>query len=469
MKKLSLISCLIVLGAISPLFAQYTYKDVAPIFHQRCSSCHRPDGGAGFSLLNYADISSSSAAIQNAVSNDIMPPWSPDTTYTRFFGERIITVQEKQAILDWIAQGALAGDTTLAEDPPVFSSSPYKIMTPPDLEVQMQTFASNATTVDVYNCFVIPMNLTQNKVLRAIEIVPGNPDIVHHAVLTMDTLGTATTDVSGSCYTDQGQVGLGSYVPGAPPVIFPSTGQAKMGIRIPAGSNLSIQMHYPAGSGGQIDSTKIRLYFYPQGETGIREVYTSTILQDWNFSIPANTVQEVTTTYDPASDGLGGLDLTVFSAFPHSHNVCTSIENYAWSGTDTVPLIKIPKWDFEWQGFYTYKELVKIPAGHQFFSSHVFDNTTNNLNNPNNPPQTIIAGAATGDEMLFDGYQFLVYMPGDENINIDSLLLNDPLVTNTGIEILSASPRTQSFVFPNPARDEINISFSSASSQEYFL
>ncbi|MBL4625522.1 MAG: T9SS type A sorting domain-containing protein [Flavobacteriales bacterium] len=469
MKKFISLFCLGFLSTFTASYAQYTYADVAPIFHQRCSSCHRLGGGAGISLLNYSDISGLASSIDYAVSNDEMPPWSPDTTYTRFFGERIITAQEKQAILDWIAQGAQPGDTTLAEDPPIFSSSPYKIMATPDLEVQMETFASNAYTADVYNCFIIPMNLSQDRILRAIEIVPGNPDIVHHAVLTIDTLGTATTDTSGACYSNQGQVGLGSYVPGAPPVIFPSTGQAKMGIRIPAGSNLSIQMHYPMGSGGELDSTKIRLFFYPQGETGIREVYTSTILQDWNFFIPANDVKEVTTTYDPATDGLGGLDLSVFSAFPHSHEVCTSIVNYAWSGIDTVPLIKIPQWDFEWQGFYTYRELVKIPAGHQFFSSHIYDNTTNNPHNPNNPPAMIFAGAATGEEMLFDAFQFLVYMPGDENINIDSLLLNDPLVLSTGIDAVDSYSISQSFVFPNPVNNEINISFRSSFAKKYSL
>ena len=30
--------------------------------------------------------------------------------------------------------------------------------------------------------------------------------------------------------------------------------------------------------------------------------------------------------------------------------------------------------------------------------------------------------------MLFDGFQYMIYEPGDEFINIDSILINDPLL-----------------------------------------
>ena len=44
-------------------------------------------------------------------------------------------------------------------------------------------------------------------------------------------------------------------------VIFPNTDDVKMGMTIEANSNIILQMHYPAGSLGQVDSTAIHLYF----------------------------------------------------------------------------------------------------------------------------------------------------------------------------------------------------------------
>jgi len=82
------------------------------------------------------------------------------------------------------------------------------------------------------------------------------------------------------------------------------------------------------------------------------------------------------------------------------------------SPIDTIPLIHIPDWDFDWQGMYVHTNLVKIPAGYKLGSKHVYDNTINNPNNPNNPPQTVVAGTSTTDEMFFDSFQWMYYQSG---------------------------------------------------------
>ncbi|MDZ4669161.1 MAG: T9SS type A sorting domain-containing protein, partial [bacterium] len=228
----------------------------------------------------------------------------------------------------------------------------------------------------------------------------------------------------------------------------------KFGFRIKAGSKLSFQIHVPEGTAGQKDSSQLRVYFYPIGETGIREMYFETILQNWNFQIPANTVSKVIQRYPPSSAGLQS-DFSLFGAFPHSHNTCTSILNYAYKGADTIALIRINKWDFHWQMQYTFKSLLKIPAGYRFYASHVFDNTINNPYTPD-PSKPVLAGLNTTDEMLFDSYLFAYYRSGDENVNIDSLIKTDPLFISTGLNQLPiAEPRL--IVYPNPFSNFIEI------------
>lgn len=448
-KTLLLILIPFLAGKIS---AQLTYKDVAPIFFKNCTSCHN-EFGHGAPLMNYFQTSSYAGAIEDALKTNEMPPWSPDSTYSHFLHERYISQADKTKILDWIAGGATAGDTTKAPPPPVYTK--YQINATPDLELSIPVFTSNASADDSYVCFSLPTGLTQDRIIKAFEIVAGNPAIVHHVIANVDTVGNTTDDLSGKCFQITGDFSIGGFAPGAPPCIFPSIAPLKTGIRIKKGSKIVLQIHYPVGSAGQKDQTKIRFYFYPVGTTGIRPVMVSTPLQNWTLNIPANTVKTFIAKYplDGANPSTLPIALSVFGTFPHSHKIATHIVNCAFKGTDTIPLIRIKQWDFNWQGYYTFRRLVKLPAGYRLFASHVYDNTTNNPNNP--VPKDVKAGTSTDDEMLFDSFQYLIYQPGDEKINIDSLIALDPL---TAITAQVQAP-FKTYAYPNPFQNKVQIGY----------
>ncbi|MBI3519237.1 MAG: T9SS type A sorting domain-containing protein [Bacteroidetes bacterium] len=441
----------------SAVSAQVTYKDVAGIFYARCTSCHH-SGASTRPFMNYAQTVGYASSIDNDLTTGVMPPWNADTAYTRFQHERIITSSEKQLILDWIAGGALKGDTTLAPQAPVYPTG-YQLAGNADLTLSIGQFTSTATTSDKYYCFSLPTGLTQNRIIRAFEVVPGNKPIVHHAVITVDSTGTYTSDLSGNCYNIPGNVGIGTYAPGSGAVIFPGQAPLKAGITLKAGSKIIIQLHYPEGSAGEVDSTKIRLYFYPIGTTGVRQIYTATPLQNWSMAIPPNTVSSFSAYY-PTSGTLP-VSLSAFAVMPHSHLLCQTIVYYAVKpGIDTIKLVKIKKWNFEWQDYYTFKKLVKIPNGYRLYSKHVYDNTSNNPNNPNDPPITVYSNTGTTDEMLFDGMMYMYYQPGDELIDVQGIMDGDPLL-NTGIKDIDDEKfELQSRTFPNPFSDLVTIQYS---------
>lgn len=442
--------------------AQNVYKDVAPIFIKRCTSCHHEDMHAP-SFVTYSKVSNYAGMIKGALEDGEMPPWLPDTTYTRFTHERIVTAAEKAAIIDWVDGGALAGDTTKA--PPVPHYGKYQIAAKADLELQIPVFASNGTTKDVYNCFYVKTNLTEDRYIKAFEIVAGNDAIVHHVLVGVDTLGDGTNDLSGGCYSMPGDFLFGGYAPGTEATFFPSLAPLKAGVFLKAGSQISFQIHYPEGSGGQLDSTKIRLFFYPKAEKDIRRVYAKTLLQNWILPITANTVKTFTaTSYIGMGTTLfsGEYDASILSCFPHAHSLCTVMKNYAIPGLfvpgDTIPLIRINDWDFEWQGFSTFRKLVKVPKNFQLKSEHTYDNTENNPNQTSHPPVDVKAGPATSDEMLFDSFMWLKYQKGDESINIDSIISLDPLVTGVA-EYNYMKNWIQSKAYPNPFENSVNISY----------
>ncbi len=438
--------------------SQVEYKDVAGIFHAKCASCHHPGGAAPNPFLYYTETASYAGSIQNDLINGKMPPWNADTAYTRFQHERIISYSEKQKILNWIAGGALQGDTTQAPTPPVFPTG-YQLAGNADLTLSIGTFTSNATTVDAYNCFALPSGLTQDRIIKAFEIIPGNASIVHHAVVTADTTGTYTSDLSGGCYNIPGNLAIGTYAPGTKATVFPSQSPLMAGMRLKAGSTVIVQIHNPAGSAGEVDSTKIRIYFYPVGTTGVRTIYSSTPLQNWSMSIPANSTRTYTAYYPSASSSLP-VSLSAFAVMPHSHLICKTILYYAVKpGIDTIPLVKIKDWNFEWQDYYTFNNLVKIPVGYKLFSKHVYDNTASNPNNPNSPPITVNAGTGTHDEMLFDGLMYLYYQAGDENIDVKSIMDNDPIYVTGVNEKQKDYFQLNARILPNPFTEMVTIQY----------
>lgn len=281
MKKNTLFAAIFVLGLTKSLTAQLVYKDVAGIFYARCTSCHHTNA-SDFPFMNYAQTAFKSSDIQFQLSINRMPPWSADTSYTRFQHERLITSVEKQKILTWISDGSLPGDTTQAPSAPVYPNY-YELAETADLTLSAGHFTSTSSTTDKYFCFSIPTGLIQDRIIRAFEVVPGNKKIVHHAVITADTTGTYASDLSGGCYNIPGNLNIGTYAPGTKPTVFPSQAPLKAGLYLKAGSKVIIQLHYPAGSAGEVDSTKLRLFFYPLGTTGVRRLYSETPLQNWNM------------------------------------------------------------------------------------------------------------------------------------------------------------------------------------------
>src|SRR5690606_13992380 len=104
------------------------YSDVLPILQENCQACHQPEGKnmggmvAPFSLLTYEDAAPRARRIADAVAKRRMPPWSAAEWHAGTFeNERILSDEQKQAIVAWAAAGAPTGDP--AKAPPSRVSS----------------------------------------------------------------------------------------------------------------------------------------------------------------------------------------------------------------------------------------------------------------------------------------------------------------------------------------------------------
>ena len=102
--------------------------------------------------------------------------------------------------------------------------------------------------------------------------------------------------------------------------------------------------------------------------------------------------------------------------FPHAHLLAKSWEIFAISPSlqDTTPIVKINDWNFDWQFFYSPEYMVHLPPGSKIVASCIYDNTSNNVNNPSDPPQWVFWGDNTTDEMFFVPFRYIEY----ENSNL---------------------------------------------------
>ena len=72
-------------------------KDIAPIFQQKCESCHRPDNMAPMSLMTYEEARPWAMSIASRVGARQMPPWHIDKTVgiQKFANDRSLNDDQK--------------------------------------------------------------------------------------------------------------------------------------------------------------------------------------------------------------------------------------------------------------------------------------------------------------------------------------------------------------------------------------
>ena len=455
MKKLILL--LILSIAAKPLLAQITWSgQIASIVYTKCSNCHNSNGIAPFELMKYQDAYENGNDIMTNVQSHKMPPWPPNRAYNRLAHERVLSEQQISDITDWVTNGMPRGDLLSEPAAPVFNT--VAEISNPDLVLSAPVYSVN-TTRDVYRCFVIPTNLSTSKYLTAIEAVPGDRSVVHHVLIYSDSTNVpAGLDAADPApgYTNFGGTGssysklIGVWVPGQRAYYSPDG----MGIRLPAHTNIVVQIHYPGGITGKTDSTKLFLKL----TSGFRrEITIDAPLNHFELDngaflyIPANSTKtfnaHYTVPYDISTLGVG----------PHMHLIGTKILSYCVTpSADTIPFIEIPEWDFQWQGIYSFPKVIKIPSGSTIYSEAYYDNTSANPDNPNNPPISVHLGESTKDEMMLVYFAFTPYQNGDENIIIDSTS-----ITNAVMPLYSSVIATPQLYdpSPNPSRSDVTFQY----------
>lgn len=420
-------------------------EHVAPVIHRNCTPCHRPGEAGPFPLITYQDVLKRASTIKRLVELRYMPPWPADPSYSRFLNERILDEKEIAMISQWVDDGCAPGNPDLLKPPPEFPAGSQ--LGKPDMVLKMQEpFLIAGDNKDRFMVIKMPYELPQDTFLRAVEYIPGNRQLVHHMnghlvqydepkkknvfegpfIVNRDSAGTLDSSYRAiRLLNDDGTYPLltpsvANYLPGMGPLFYPEViGGWKVKRK---GAFLMRDQHYGPSAVNTFDQSVINLFFdsvppkrslmeTQLGTLGISEIVPPLV-------IPPDSIK---TFYTRA---LIEQDISLVSINPHMHLLGKSYWAFAiLPGGDTLPLIRIPRWDFKWQYTYTFKKMLKIPKGSVIWAYGTFDNTTRNPNNPFFPPREISdrgRSMKTTDEMFQFIISFLPYHAGDENISLEA-------------------------------------------------
>ncbi len=380
------------------------WNEVQPILQARCVGCHQKGEIAPMAFTTYQEVRPWAKAIRTAVASRTMPPWHAVAGSHRFRNDRSLSAAESAALVGWADAGAPGPAGEAATPATVVQRSDWKLGQP-DRVVQVPGYQVSSSGQLPYTFLIVPLRFEKDTWIRAAEFKIDQRATVHHmnafirppnssylagfpvGELFVPTVAERGKRRDGERVFERRQLLLG-YEPGYEPMPWLENG-AKL---IPAGSDLVLEMHFNPNGKPAVDHSEVALYFARQ--TPERRVIAIDTLRDLDLQIPPHEAKYVSTAAMTLAR-----PAELLSVQPHMHVRGASMEVTATlPGGKLMELIRVPKYDFNWQTTYVYRDPIPLPAGTRLESVAGFNNSVNNRHNPN-PEATVRWGDQTTEEM----------------------------------------------------------------------
>jgi hypothetical protein len=365
-------------------------KDIAPIFQRSCQSCHHAGTSAPMPLETYSQVRPWAKSIKERVTRRDMPPWHLDKTVgiRHYKNDRSLSDAEIATVARWVDNGAPQGDLADMPKPVSFRSDGEWFIGQPDLQVTTdQDFTMYPKGPDWWIDQYAEVRLTEDRWIKAMEVKPSNPKIVHHCVIY-------AIEPDAPEGTPDGGVQLHEYAVGKYGDIF----NENTGRLLKAGTRLRFDMHYFAIGSEQHNKTTIAFKFYPKGaepKYQVRSIAVRNIPND-ELEIPPNSVVR--------TDGYYRLtrNARIDSFQPHMHMRGKGMTLEAINLNNTTEILSsVDHFDFNWHINYIYadNEAPLLPAGTVLHMIGIHDNTSANRRNPD-PSMWAGFGERSVDDMV---------------------------------------------------------------------
>ena len=393
-------------------------KHIAPIFNEHCVKCHREQEIAPFTLTNYEDIQGWEDTILEVIDEQEgddgellpprMPPWFADPKHGKFANDARLSAAEKDLIFEWVENGMPEGDPADLPEPPEFTLG-WQIPEPDEIfkltdskvvekkkkeEKERQILLSKegyhvpAEGIVDYQYSYIKPDWKEDKWVYAAEARPGNRSVVHHIIAYVIHPGEEEKNIRHM---------LAGYAPGAVPMKLPEG----VAFKVPAGSTILFEMHYTPNGTTQTDISEVGVCYLDADE--VERSAGQLIAIEHEFEIPPRAENKQVFAYTQVEKEVELLTLTPHmhlrgSAFTYEYRLP---KRGGWNtdkdGWKTI--LSVPNYDFNWQLTYKLEDPITLPRGTQIRCTAWYDNSENNVSNPN-PDETVIWGDQSDQEMM---------------------------------------------------------------------
>jgi hypothetical protein len=400
----------------SPTFS----KDVAPILHAKCATCHRPGEMAPMSLMTYREVRPWAKSIREKVVSREMPPWYADPNHGQWANDASLTEQQIATIRAWVDGGVKEGDPSDLPPAPKFSDTGWKFGQPDAVFSLTEEASIPADGTVPYRYWAVPTNFTEDKYVQFAEIKRGEPSVVHHVIVSVREPDQGPLPPAGEIKFGQQRVNpedpqqrqqqqaqrrgnnpdgmLLGWAPGMSPLTL-KPGNAKL---VKKGSMLIFQMHYTTNGVAAKDRTSIGLWFAK--DTPEKRVITKGVSTDpRKLVIPAGDPN-----FESRSSFTFNDDVHLLMFMPHMHVRGKDFEyKLVYPDGKEKILLRVPKYDFNWQLTYFAKEPIAVPKGSRIECLAHHDNSAGNKFNPD-PTITVRWGDQTWEEMMIGWIDYTI-------------------------------------------------------------
>src|SRR5580704_5752575 len=428
--------------------APVTYSNqVVRLLNARCVSCHREGQIGPFAMTKYQEVAGWGEMIAEVVREQRMPPWHANPAYGKFSNENVLSKAEKETLYAWVDAGCPEGNPAELPPAPKFTEG-WLLDKQPDAVVYMskEPVDVKAEGVEPYRFYVADPGFKEDKWVKSAQCLPSNPSVVHHIIVfiappqTADRIienqkrqleALAKAKASGKsveqlraefraqrlarakkaktgaapkvgdkpAQTEENGEDISAtdllcgFAPGTRPFLAPD-GMAKL---VPAGWKFIFQMHYTPNGRPQKDRSSIGLIFADPSTVKERLVTTNT--SNFQFEIPAGA-----DNYKVEAQKKFAKDTLFIGMYPHMHMRGKDFR-YELSYPDGKKevILDVPRYDFNWQNWFKLEKPLLIPAGTNLLCTAHFDNSENNLCNPD-PTKPVRWGDQTWEEMMIGWY-----------------------------------------------------------------
>lgn len=364
--------------SIFSFLSAYSQQDGAFVFRDKCLVCHSKKVSY-INLSSTGDILMNKKMIEYVIEQSIMPPWPPDNTYSTFKHNRSLTHEEKINLLDWLSEITDQTAYPSVKKPITQNGKTEKVKFQ---KKEIQFFTNEKDSICVFD---IDFSIKDSFPVSQIIFQSNKLELIHHCNYFF-------TRKDGSLQSKDDILFAYGYSPGNQQLPFPQG----LGFVIPKNGKIKVELHVPPISKDEvIDISLVCIRSDEPIEQKLQLITPQNMLLGNQLFLPADSITTI------IGESKLTQDFNLYYVNPHMHLLGASTEAFVVNNNqDTVPLIRINKWQFQWQDFYKFVNPIKLQKGSTIYMKTVYDNTSNNPFNPNYPPADVYEGWLSSEEMF---------------------------------------------------------------------